>query len=78
MWLKPAIIIVFILLLISLFSGLLFLIKDQGSSKRTLNSLTIRVVLAAVLLLLVSYGVLTGSLKSQAPWQQVAVEKNNR
>jgi len=31
-----------------------------------------------VLLLLVSYGVLTGKLKSQAPWQQVAVEKSNR
>ncbi len=78
MWLKPAIIIVFILLLISLFSGLLFLIKDQGGSKRTLSSLTIRVILTVVLLLLVSYGVLTGKLKSQAPWQQVAVEKSNR
>ena len=68
MWLKPAIAIVFFLLVVSLSSGLFFLFKDQGKSKRTLYSLGTRVVLAAILLTLIAYGALTGQLKSNAPW----------
>jgi hypothetical protein len=75
MWLKTAIVIIFILLLISLFSGLFFLVKDQGSGKRTLHSLTLRVSLTAILLLLVSYGVISGKLKSQAPWDRPTVQQ---
>jgi hypothetical protein len=68
MWLKVAIVVVFLALLVSLASGLVFLLKDQGSTKRTLYSLGTRVTLAIVLLGLISYGVLTGKLRSQAPW----------
>ena len=68
MWLKAAIITVLLLLLASLGSGLAFLIKDKGTTQRTKNALGIRVTLAAVLILLISYGALTGQLKSQAPW----------
>ena len=72
MWLKAAIVILFIALLISLGSGLLFLFKDQGDaeSKRTMHSLGVRITLAVALLALVTYGVLTGQLRSQAPWAQ--------
>lgn len=68
MWLKPAIVVVFLALLVSLFSGLFFLVKDQGKTKRTLYSLGVRVSLAIILLGLISYGVLTGQLRSKAPW----------
>ncbi|CAH0992991.1 hypothetical protein SIN8267_03130 [Sinobacterium norvegicum] len=75
MWLKIAIVIIFFLLLISLFSGLFFLLKDQGNSKRTLHSLTLRVSLTAILLGLVSYGVISGELKSQAPWDRATAQQ---
>lgn len=68
MWLKPVIVIMFILLVISLGSGFVFLMKDQGKTKRTLHSLGVRVTLAAILMGLIGYGVLTGSLASKAPW----------
>ena len=68
MWLKVAIVVVFVALLLSLASGLVFLLKDQGSTRRTMYSLGVRVSLAIVLLGLISYGVLTGQLRSQAPW----------
>lgn len=70
MWLKTAIVIVFVALVISLGSGLIFLFKDQGEGKRTLYALGIRVTLAATLLVLITYGVLSGQLRSQAPWSQ--------
>ncbi|PCJ18866.1 MAG: hypothetical protein COB04_05180 [Gammaproteobacteria bacterium] len=68
MWLKPAIVITFILLVISLGSGFVFLMKDKGKSKRTMHSLGVRVTLAAILMGLVGYGVLSGRLVSKAPW----------
>ena len=68
MWLKAAIVLVFLALLISLASGLLFLVKDHGKSKRTLYALGIRITLTIILLALIGYGMLTGKLRSSAPW----------
>ncbi|MFT5482200.1 MAG: hypothetical protein ACI9GW_000848 [Halieaceae bacterium] len=68
MLLKVSIILLFAALLISLASGLFFLLKDRGESKRTLHSLGLRVGLTIALLTLVSYGVATGQLRSKAPW----------
>ena len=68
MWIKPAIVMLLILLLISLGSGFAFLMKDQGRSRRTLHSLGIRVSLAAALLAVVAWGFHTGQLRSKAPW----------
>lgn len=68
MWLKIVIVILFIALLISLFSGFFFLIKDQGSTFRTWNSLTVRLTLAALLMGFLIYGVYSGKLGSHAPW----------
>ena len=70
MWLKTAIIIVFVALLISLGSGLVFLFKDRGEGKRTMYALGIRVTLAATLLVLITYGVMSGQLQSRAPWSK--------
>lgn len=68
MLLKVLIILLFAGLLISLASGLFFLLRDKGESKRTLHSLGLRVGLTVALLALVSYGVATGQLSSKAPW----------
>ncbi|MGV8783628.1 twin transmembrane helix small protein, partial [Pseudomonas aeruginosa] len=46
--LKVAIVLLLLATLVSLFSGLFFLVKDQGHGSRVVNSLTVRVVLAAV------------------------------
>ncbi len=68
MVLKIAILLVIAMMLISLGSGLFFLLKDQGKSNHTLHSLGVRVSLAVLLMLLLGYGVITGQLKSKAPW----------
>lgn len=70
MWLKIAILVLFIGVVLSLTSGLRFLLKDAGApeSKRTLYALGIRITLASIMMLLVFYGFYTGILSSQAPW----------
>ena len=68
MWIKPVIVILFILLLISLGSGLVFLVKDQGQTRRTLHSLGIRVTLAVTLMAVIGYGFYSGQLHAKAPW----------
>ena len=49
-------------MLISLFTGGFFLIKDKGTTKRTAYSLGIRVSIAAVLFATIVYGVVTGQI----------------
>ena len=70
MWLKIIIVLLFIAVLASLSSALVFLLKDMGASdsRRTLYALGIRVTLAAALLLSIFYGLNSGILSSQAPW----------
>ena len=71
MLLKTIIVVLFIAVVISLFSGLRFLVSDLGNSKRRLLiSLGIRVTLAAMLLTAIVYGVYTGQLSSKAPWDR--------
>lgn len=60
---KIALLIVFIMVLISLFSGMTFLLKDQGKTNRTVISLTIRVILSICLFLMLIIGYFTGLLQ---------------
>lgn len=50
------IIIVMLGILVSLGSGLYFLVRDRGKTERTVISLSIRVALAIVLLVLLALG----------------------
>lgn len=51
------IVLVFIgFILVSLFSALFFLLKDKGSSQRTVRALTIRVALSIALFVLILLG----------------------
>ena len=71
MLLKSIIVVLFIAILISLFTGLRFLVKDLGDSKRRLlHSLGTRVTLAALLIITIMYGALTGKIGSKAPWDK--------
>lgn len=63
MWLQIIILVVFIGILLSLASGLFFLVNDKGSdSKRTLRALTMRIGLSVglflFLMLLIAAGVI--------------------
>ncbi len=60
--LKAAIVLMFFATLISLFSGLFFLVKDDSHSTRLLKALTIRVSLAAITLALIGWGFYSGRL----------------
>ena len=71
MLLKTIIVVMFVGVLISLFSGLNFLVKDLGNSKRRLLfALGTRITLAALLLSTIAYGIYTGQLGSTAPWDR--------
>jgi ABC-type dipeptide/oligopeptide/nickel transport system permease component len=49
-----------IAIVVSLFSGLVFMMKDSSSSKRTVRALTVRVALSATLIILLLVGIKLG------------------
>ena len=59
---KYFILFLIVAMLLSLFSGGFFLIKDKGKTKRTAYSLGIRVSIAVVLLSTILYGLITGQI----------------
>lgn len=66
--LKIAIVLMLLATVVSLFSGLFFLIKDDSQSNRLITALTVRVTLAVTTLALVAWGFYSGQLVSHAPW----------
>lgn len=71
MWLKVLIVVLFVGLLISLTTGMVFLFKDVGNSRRrTLYALGVRVTLASALLVAIGWGFWSGRLNSTAPWDR--------
>lgn len=70
MLLKIIIIVLAIALFISLFTGFGFLIKDGGNKHKNglWNAISVRLTIAGILMAVVTYGVNTGQLTSQAPW----------
>lgn len=51
------------LIIYNLGAGLYYMLTDKGSSKRTVNALTKRIVLSIVLILLVCAGIATGYIE---------------
>jgi len=66
--LKGIIVLLLLATVVSLFSGLFFLVKDEGRSSRLVNALTVRVVLATVTLALIAWGFYSGELTSHVSW----------
>ena len=50
-------------ILISLGSGMLFLVKDKGKSRRTLHSLSVRIALSVTLFIMLFIGYVTGLIQ---------------
>ncbi len=57
---KILVVVVFVLVIISLSSGMIFLVKDNGQSKRTLRSLTFRIGLSVFAFGLLMLGYFAG------------------
>lgn len=66
--LKAAIILLLLATLASLFSGLFFLVKDEGRSSRLVNALTVRVTLTAITVGLIAWGLYSGQLTPHVTW----------
>jgi hypothetical protein len=49
-------------------TGAVFFFKDQGSTKRTLYALGVRITLAVLLMITITYGIFSGQLQLNAPW----------
>ncbi|MFO8142580.1 MAG: twin transmembrane helix small protein [Marinobacter sp.] len=60
--LKFLIVVLLLAVIVSLFSGLFFLIRDGGKTNRVVNSLALRVALSVLLLALVLISLWTGDL----------------
>ncbi|NNC55349.1 MAG: DUF2909 domain-containing protein [Pseudomonadales bacterium] len=68
MLIKAIILILLLGLIISLASGLVFLFKDLGTTRRTMHSLGVRITLAVALMATITYGFWSGQLGIGAPW----------
>lgn len=60
--LKAVIVVLMLAVIVSLFSGLFFLIKDGGKTNRVVNSLAVRVTLSILLLAVILIALWQGAL----------------
>lgn len=60
---KALVFILIIMILLSLSGGLFFLTRDKGKTRRTMYSLTVRVVLSVSLFILLLFGFWTGLIQ---------------
>ena len=66
--LKAVIVLLLLATIVSLFSGLFFLVKDEGHSSRLVTALTVRTVLTGITVGLSAWGFYSGQLTSSASW----------
>ncbi|MCG8427438.1 MAG: twin transmembrane helix small protein [Chromatiales bacterium] len=74
MFYKILILLLFLAITVSLFSGLYFMLRDQGRTHRTVNSLIVRVGIATLLILILLYGFYSGQISMDAPWLETTLE----
>lgn len=60
---KIIIVLLLLAVLISLTSGIFFLVKDKSETNRTVKSLTIRITLSIILFLMLIVGYFTGIIQ---------------
>lgn len=66
--LKTVIVLLLLATMTSLFSGLFFLVKDEGHGTRVVNALTVRVILTSITVALIAWGFYSGQLTSSVAW----------
>jgi Protein of unknown function (DUF2909). len=57
---KAVVVLMLVLILSSLWTGLVYLVKDEGRSHRTVQALTFRIALSVALFILLMIGAATG------------------
>lgn len=60
---KIVVVLLLLAVLVSLSSGMFFLVHDKGESDRTVKSLTIRITLSVALFLMLFVGYFTGMIQ---------------
>ena len=65
MFIKIVIVAVFLMIVASLFSALLFFYRDKGASKRTVKALSVRISLSILLFVLLLLGYYFGLISPQ-------------
>ncbi|MEM7400695.1 MAG: twin transmembrane helix small protein [Pseudomonadota bacterium] len=60
---KIIIIVMFIIILISLGAALYYLVQDKGTTKRTVNALTVRITVSISIILLLIIGYYSGLIQ---------------
>jgi NADH:ubiquinone oxidoreductase subunit 5 (subunit L)/multisubunit Na+/H+ antiporter MnhA subunit len=63
MLIKIMIVVALLAIVVSLGSGMVFLLKDKGQTERTAKALTVRIVLSVSLFVLIMLGIFTGHIK---------------
>lgn len=63
LFVKFIIILLLVFIVISLFSGLFFLVKDKGTTKRTVNALTIRIGLSVLAIVIIMVAAALGVIE---------------
>ncbi len=63
LFVKFIVILLLVFIVISLFSGLFFLVKDKGQTRRTVNALTFRIGLSVLAILVVIFAAATGMIE---------------
>lgn len=73
MLIKLLIVFTLLAIVISLASGMLFLVKDKGQTERTAKALTLRIALSVSLFALLMLGVFTGHIKPHGLYPATAM-----
>jgi hypothetical protein len=60
---KTLVVLILLVIIGSLFSGLFYLVRDKGTSERTVRALTVRISLSVLLFILLMLGYATGVLQ---------------
>ena len=60
MLIKVLVVVLLLIIMVSLGSAMVYLVKDRGATRRTLNALTLRVALSIVVFVLLLIGFATG------------------
>ena len=60
LFIKFIVLLLLFFIVISLFSGLYFLVKDKGHTRRTVNALTLRIGLSLLVIVVILIGAATG------------------
>ena len=63
MWVKILIVLVLLMILASLASGMIYMLRDRGNSERAVKALTVRIGLSVTLFILLMIAFATGMIE---------------